>query len=255
MLRSLAVAISTYSKIPVPHFNWEEKDMEYSMVFFPVVGVFIGAFQYLLFLLCDHFSVGKILFAVLATILPLLITGGIHFDGYLDVCDARSSYASKEKKLEILKDPHVGAFAIIHGIIYVLLTFGLWTEVIEKAENNKTYFLLIGVSYVISRILSAISVVTFKKAKSQGMVSSMAKAQNKKVNVILILEFVIVLGLLAFFFQLLAFAIVIPFALVFLYYRLMSYKVFGGITGDLAGWFLQMAELMGLAGVFIWFLL
>ena len=250
MLRSLAVAISTYSKIPVPNFNWEEKDMEYSMVFFPVIGIFVGIAQYFLCLFCSSFQVGKILFAVLVTVLPLLITGGIHFDGYLDVCDAKSSYASKEKKLEILKDPHIGAFAIIHGIIYVLINFGVWVEIIEKTEGitkeSKNFYLLLMMVYIISRILSGLSVVSFKKAKAGGMVSTMAKAQNKKVLWVLIGELMLALVLTFFYFKLQAFILWIPMGIAFIYYRLMSTKEFGGITGDLAGYFLQTAELFTL---------
>ena len=52
----------------------------------------------------------------LILLIPILVTGGFHLDGYMDVKDALSSYADREKKLEILKDPNVGSFAII-GII------------------------------------------------------------------------------------------------------------------------------------------
>ena len=37
LLRSLAIAISMYSKIPVPMVDWNEKNMKYAMCFFPVV--------------------------------------------------------------------------------------------------------------------------------------------------------------------------------------------------------------------------
>ena len=52
----------------------------------------------------------------LILLIPILVTGGFHLDGYMDVKDALSSFADREKKLEILKDPNVGSFAII-GII------------------------------------------------------------------------------------------------------------------------------------------
>ncbi len=42
MLRSLAIAFSMYSKIPVPQFDWEERDMRFVMAFFPLVGLVIG---------------------------------------------------------------------------------------------------------------------------------------------------------------------------------------------------------------------
>ena len=56
-------------------------------------------------------------------LIPVWITGGIHLDGYADTCDALSSYGDREKKLEILKDPHCGAFAVIRLCSYFLAYF------------------------------------------------------------------------------------------------------------------------------------
>lgn len=55
---------------------------------------------------------------------PGSVTGGIHLDGLLDTADALSSYKTKEEKLEILKDSHAGAFAIIIGICWFVLVSG-----------------------------------------------------------------------------------------------------------------------------------
>ena len=48
LFRSLAIAISMYSKIPVPMVDWNEKNMKYAMCFFPVVGAVTGALQLLI---------------------------------------------------------------------------------------------------------------------------------------------------------------------------------------------------------------
>ena len=60
---------------------------------------------------------------------PLLVTGGIHLDGFMDTTDARSSYGDMEKKLAILKDSHVGAFAVIGCSFYLILSAGAWSEI------------------------------------------------------------------------------------------------------------------------------
>lgn len=44
--------------------------------------------------------------------MPLLVTGGIHIDGFSDTMDALSSHAERQKKLEIMDDPHIGAFGV-----------------------------------------------------------------------------------------------------------------------------------------------
>lgn len=92
------------------------------MCFFPVVGVIIGA---LVFgagqLILRYTECGKLFFAAVMTMIPVAVTGGIHLDGFADTIDAVSSYKDREKKLEILKDPHTGAFAVIGLCAYFLL--------------------------------------------------------------------------------------------------------------------------------------
>ena len=53
---------------------------------------------------------------------------GIHLDGYADTIDAISSYGDREKKLQILKDPHTGAFAVIGLCVYFTAVLALWSE-------------------------------------------------------------------------------------------------------------------------------
>ena len=67
LLNSLAIAISMYSKIPVPNVEWNEKNMKYAMCFFPVVGAVIGIIQFLIggFLL-QYTDCGSLFFAVVS---------------------------------------------------------------------------------------------------------------------------------------------------------------------------------------------
>ena len=116
ILRWIAVSFSMFSRIPMPRFKWEEDDMSQSLTFFPWVGAVIGLLTYGAGYI--YFELDLPFWAVGAVVLliPILVTGGFHLDGYMDVKDALSSYADRDKKLEILKDPNVGSFAII-GII------------------------------------------------------------------------------------------------------------------------------------------
>ena len=113
IIKSICVAFSMYSKIPMPRVEWNEKNMKYAMCFFPLIGAVIGGLMLLVRFLCGRFGFNTSVYAVVMTALPVLVSGGIHTDGFIDTVDALSSYGDKEKKLEILKDPHTGAFAII----------------------------------------------------------------------------------------------------------------------------------------------
>ncbi len=63
------------------------------------------------------------------TLIPVFVSGGIHLDGFMDTMDALGSWGDKEKKLEILKDSHNGAFAVIGICCYFTVSLGVWSEI------------------------------------------------------------------------------------------------------------------------------
>ncbi|MEE3419576.1 MAG: adenosylcobinamide-GDP ribazoletransferase [Lachnospiraceae bacterium] len=243
LLKSMAVAFSTYSRIPMPIFEWTEENMRYSMCFFPLIGVAVGAAEILVDSICRRLGVGELLRAVLLTIVPILITGGIHMDGFLDTVDARRSYRSREEKLRILKDPNIGAFAAIYGIVLVAAEIGLFSEV------KGTALVSLAFGYPVSRCLSGLSVIYFPKARKTGSLRKMADASASRCGRILLAEFcAAALGLLHWN-PVDGVIILAAAVLTFLYYRKMADRQFGGTTGDLAGYFLTLCELFMLAAV------
>lgn len=244
LLRSLAIAISMYSKIPVPTVDWNEKNMKYAMCFFPVVGAVAGGLQLLIgYLLLKYTSCGNLFFAIAMALIPVIVSGGIHLDGFADTVDALSSYGDREKKLEILKDPNTGAFAVIGLCVYFLADTALWSEVTVELLP------VIACTYMFSRSLSGISVVSFRAAKNSGLLRTFQDgAQKKRVRMVLIVWACVCGGIMLYLFWKTAAIVIIAALLVFLYYYRMSRKQFGGTTGDLAGYFLQVCELAMLAG-------
>lgn len=243
VLKSLIIALSMYSKLPVPNIDWDEKNMRYAMCFFPVVGVIIGvltfgAGQFLL----RFTDCGNLFFAAAMTMIPVIVTGGIHLDGFADTIDALSSYADREKKLEILKDPHTGAFAVIGLCAYFLVSAALWSEVTIKTLPLAAWM------YPMSRALSGLSVVSFRSAKNSGLLKTFQeKADRKRVRIVLCIWIVAAAAGAIYLFHAKGAITAAAAMLVFFYYYKMSFKQFGGITGDLAGYFLQVCELVMLA--------
>lgn len=244
LLKSCAIAFAMYSKIPMPRVDWNEKNMKYAMCFFPAVGAVIGILEVILGSLLLDFGTGTILFAAVMTLLPVLVTGGIHMDGFMDTMDALSSYGDREKKLAILKDSNSGAFAILGMCCYFIWNVAVWSEV------TKEMLPVIACGYVVSRSMSGFSVVTFTAARNSGLARTFQDgAQKKTVRAAAILCF-IAAGALMLFLNPLPGAVALAAAvLVFLYYQHICKKQFGGITGDLAGYFLQLCELAMLTGI------
>ena len=241
------IAFSMYSKIPMPKTDWNKKNIKYALCFFPVVGISILALVMLWNYISFNLKIGYILHTSILVVIPVLVTGGIHLDGFLDTMDALSSFQPIEKRLEILKDPHTGAFAIISAVTYFILYFGAWSEVKGEA------LIILSIGFVLSRALSGLSVVTFPCAKNSGLAVTFSDAADKiKVKYSMVVYIFICTLVMLFINVLLGAICVITALIVFIYYKVMSKNNFGGITGDLAGYFLQICELaMALSVVFI----
>jgi adenosylcobinamide-GDP ribazoletransferase len=223
--------------------------MKYALGAFPLVGIFIAGFQMLLFWMAGKLALPKSLYAAIACIVPLLVTGGIHADGYMDTVDALASCQPRERRLEILKDSHTGAFAVLWTVAYFLLCYGSW----QMAEDG-TAVAMIGAGYVLSRSFSGVAAVHFPAAANTGTLFTFTRATDRRAVRICLGITCFLAGTLELYLNLaVGLAVLVAIALLFWYYYHMSKKKFGGITGDLAGWFLQMCELVILLTVVLGF--
>ena len=241
VLETVAVAFSMFSALPMPQFSWNRENMRYMLCAFPLVGVVIGLLSWGWSALAGALALPAVLRGAGLCLIPVLVTGGVHLDGFCDTWDALASHAEPEKKRAILKDSHVGTFAVIHLLILFLASFALWSALpIYKA-------LPVGLGFVLSRSLSALAVASFPLASDSGLAHSFAEAadRGRVRNVCLIAALAAAAGMCASGGGLMAVAA----ALVFLWYRFVLLRSFGGLSGDLAGWFLQEAELWMLAAL------
>ena len=244
LLSSCAIAFSTYSRLPVPQVDWNEKNMRHTLAFFPLVGAAVGLIFWAAAALCGALECGRVLRAALLTAVPVAVTGGIHMDGYCDTVDALASHASKEKKLIILKDSSAGAFAVIWCCVWFLLYFALLTE-LENAA-------MIAACFVLSRSLSALGVERLPSARPMtgpqaGMGSELKRSSRFPwwVLGIYMALWAILIWLWGDWVPgLAALAAAVGFYFI---YKHIALRQFGGFTGDLAGWFLQICELVMLA--------
>lgn len=236
---SIAAAFSMYSKIPMPQINWNDKNMRYSFVFFPFVGAVIALVIAALIGISNYWNFSPAFFAALAVFLTVLISGGIHFDGYCDTIDALNSHKDKDEKLRILKDPNAGAFAVIYTAALLLLQFGAWYEIFL----SQRLVFLVFVAFFLSRSLAALAIVSFPCARTTGLASVFADYASKKTVRIIICVFIILCVLGMFYVAVFGAIVAVLFTLISFscFYR-MTNKEFGGITGDLAGFYIVIYE-------------
>lgn len=238
-LQTIAVALGMFSALPVPQFEWNSRNMRYALCAFPLVGGVAGA----LWCLWGALPLPGAVRAAGFCLLPVMVTGGIHLDGYADTCDALASCAGREKKLEILKDPHCGAFAVIKLCCYFVAYFALCACL----EFEPRVGALWALALAYERALSGWAVAAFPLAKNTGLAHTFKTAADQKTvkTVLAVLAVCLAAGMLA----LGGWALILAALAALWRYYAVAKKQFGGITGDLAGWFLQRAELWQLAAL------
>ena len=253
VLETIAVAFSMFSALPMPQFKWNEGNMRWSLCAFPIVGAVIALGMRGWEQLCLLLSLPEVLRGAGLCALPALMTGGIHLDGYADVSDALASRASPERKREILRDPHCGAFAVIRLCVYYVVFFALCCALDPTARALRC----LGLGFVLSRALSGLALTALPIAEGSSLARSFADAADKRrVRAILFAVAGLCLAGMALFGGWMVFlAALCVTAAVALRCGRTALRQFGGVSGDLAGWFLVKEEfwlLAALVAVQLW---
>ncbi len=246
LFETIAVAFAMFSAIPVPCVPWDGRNMRYALCAFPLVGAVIGVLWWGWDAVCTALSLPRLLRAAGLCLLPAAVTGGIHLDGYADTCDALASRGSPEKRQEIMRDPHCGAFAVIRLCMY----FAGYLALCDAVRLSGRDLLCMGLSFILSRTLSGFAVSAFPLAKDTGLAHAFAASAHKtRVRLSLGALTGLLIGGLLLLGGVFGGAMALAAVLVLWKYARTARREFGGISGDLAGWFLQKAEFWMLAAL------
>ncbi|MDO4488844.1 MAG: adenosylcobinamide-GDP ribazoletransferase [Eubacteriales bacterium] len=238
LIRSFIVAFSMFSRVPMPHFEWKDEDMKYMLCFFPWVGAVIGVCIYLWRMLATALEINNLCYTAIGVAIPIIITGGFHIDGFMDTSDALHSFRDREKKLEILKDSHIGAFSVIRLALYGLIFMGAFSVVERPA-----LLAIVCAGFFFARCISGLGVIILPKARDNGLLYNSARtAEEKTVRTVLIIEAVLCAAFMLWQSAVNGAIIIAAAVCSFLLYYRRCKKEFGGTTGDTAGYFLLICE-------------
>ena len=155
-LHAFAMCQSMFCSIPAPQI-WDEKAKDKMLLFLPIVGLEIGGIWAVLAWVCRVLNLPALVTGLILCAYPYIVTGFIHLDGYMDVTDAVKSWRSLERRREILKDSHVGSFAVIGIILLMLAQFAFFVS--APADAN---FLVLIFIPAVSRCCSSLAVTGLK---------------------------------------------------------------------------------------------
>jgi len=241
------MSFGMFCAIPQPFHLWNDRAVNLVLPCFPLVGGLIGALWWGITKILILNEIHIMLASAIVALVPFLVPGFLHLDGYMDTSDAVLSHRPLENKLRILKDPHAGSFAVIMLAVLFVLQFATVFAVIEK-EKNPALLIIIP---IISRCCSALAIICLKPM-TQSSYANMLRQHIKTTHKIFII-FITMLGiaLSCFFAQLYGLIVVAAVVAGFSGAIAWAYSDLKGISGDLAGFALVVSELCGLAAMAI----
>ena len=232
------MAWGMFLAIPCPKKIWSETARRKMLACLPFVGIVVGAVWALCAWLAGYLP--RPLGAALGAAAPWLVTGFLHLDGFMDVCDGILSRRDLETRRRILKDSHCGAFAVI---CMVLLAMAQWSAFLS-VENVP--LLPLALVPVASRAAAAVAVLTLRPMRTS-QYSAMERGGAPVVFAALMLAAACITAALVWG----SFA---PLAAAAVYALAAWYgvKQLGGMSGDVSGVALTLAELGGAAALVLW---
>ena len=241
MIYSFIIALSFISTIPIPQKFipvWNSQNLRYFCLMLPVVGIIFSLFWLTFWqVLSLPQTLSTIFRGFLMTCLTLGLTGGLHLDGLMDSCDAIFSHRDRQTRLQILSDTHAGSFAVIGCVLVILAKTLLFAEM---------FTLKISPLFVpvYSRLGMAVLLNNLPFAKTGGLAVMLGGSRHKRDNV-LFAGMVLLLAAVS------TKILCLVFIMCLMFWRRVCLKIFGGITGDLLGAFVELAEVFMLIGTVI----
>lgn len=241
-MNSFLVGLQFLTRIHiVRQTTWTAEDFGRSTRFFPLVGLVLGV-CYALAAGMLVYTVGflglQTLTAALLLILPLVLTGGLHADGFMDTADGVFSGRERARKLEIMKDSRVGAFGVVSFVMLMFVQFALLSDMAWPLLVPALF-----VMPIIGRLAMVLAVACFPYAREDGMGKTFADMADRSTVVIAALTTAVLVlpwGVLA------TAALVLGTLFAFLFCRMMT-NILGGVTGDVYGAATVLTETLVLA--------
>jgi len=241
-LRGFLIALTFLTRLPLPAPKVEVTSEEFtrSYRYYPLVGLFLGLLLWLLAkAIMPYFP--PLVMGALLLVGELVLTGGLHLDGFMDSMDGLLSARSPERILEIMKDSRIGAHACMALVGLLLLKFSL------LASLTSPQISILVVMPMLSRWVFQIGVIGFPYARPQGL----GKGIHETVHW---LPFLFTGGLvLVASYYLSGFAGLIAFGVCVITVTLWATKIsslLGGLTGDLYGAMIELSEVVCLLAAF-----
>ncbi|HEX4192031.1 MAG TPA: adenosylcobinamide-GDP ribazoletransferase [Stellaceae bacterium] len=212
---------------------------------FPLVGLVIGAIGGVAYAVAFSIGLPALAAALIAVAATALVTGALHEDGLADTADGFGGGATREAKLEIMRDSRIGSF----GVIALVVGIGLRTIAIADTGTPSHAFLALIAAHALSRGMLPAALLKLDPARTDGLGAGAGRPEQKQVLIALTLALVIAVIATGFRAGLSATIVALIVALATGW---LAQRQIGGQTGDVLGAIEQGAETAALLAAAAW---
>ncbi len=240
-LAAVAAAFSYFTAIPLGAFARDAGPDAMALSFLPLVGAVVGAAGGAVGLLAWHFTHAPIAAAISAWIACIAFTGAIHVDGFLDSCDGLLATAGAERRLEIMRDPRHGTFAVVG----MAMLSACWIAALAALDPHR-----LPLELAFTGSLARASAVVNAWIFPYGRAGALTRAFESRPNVAVFAILAIGIGALAFWISpaLLVACAIGPLVAVVLGWW-AARRLAGGLVGDVYGAIVVVTEVVVLAAL------
>jgi adenosylcobinamide-GDP ribazoletransferase len=239
VINDLRTAFSFLTILPVGFA--ENPQPGRSFAYFPLVGRVIGV---ILFACAWLLRTTPEIQAFILLMLWVVLTGGLHLDGFADSCDGLLATTESTRRLEIMKDPRVGSWALI-GVVLLLL--GKWSAL----QSIDPAALLI--APVLGRWGMVLAAYGFPYARTNGVGAYFRNGLGRSQVIVASVMSIVIVTIVAFATQpQIMLVIFLPAVIVYLIGKWAAARLGGGLTGDVYGALCELIELITLLMMATW---
>ena len=240
-LRAVAAAVTLLTRLPIGRrIAVDEIDIARSLAWLPLVGLGLGGAVALAARgLEGRLDDGPA--AVLIVAAWALATGAIHLDGLADSADALGA-GDRERRLAIMRDPRLGSFGVLALIFVVVLKIALVAAILARGHH----LWLLAIPAVARAAASALS-ATLPYAREQGTGAALIGGGQRAERLAVAIAMAVVIALACA--RLRGLLAIVAVALVALAVGRLAQRRIGGVTGDVLGATIELAECAALVAL------
>lgn len=244
--RSFISALGMFTAIPMPQLDWDMEHGSRMTACFGLAGAVLGVLDLFLAWLFSRLPVPGLLFAVLMVAAAYFLTGFLHLDGFMDVCDALLSHRDEEGRRRILKDPHCGSFAVI--CLFFALSANLASVyVLHGAEAGKAVWAAVLICIpTLSRCVAGLLLLCVKTMPESALGAYFKTGNGPAVKAVLIATGAAALAVTAFCAGIPCAAALAAGTLAGALLGFYAARRLGGAGGDVSGFTVVLCETLTL---------